>query len=278
MTERSLGWRLQAVLAGTAAVYLVLAAVGLFFFIYKTLVLPVFLVYALALPHAKRAEYLRAWVPFLAATVLFDLLRGWIFVAVQAGYRPVLWVYVIRWESALFGVPALPLLFRAHPAWADALAFVFHAAHFVYFLLIATLVYHVDPARGRWLQRALLVTMGMGLVGYALAPTAPPWLAAEQGLLPPIGHRVVAFYQQYVGSQLHQAFDTNLVAAMPSLHTAFPVACAVVGARTFTRPVAVLLWLWVVCLSASIIYLGEHYGVDLLAGALVAVVAVRVTR
>lgn len=266
--------RIGLALAGWGLTYVLLGTVGFFFLIYKTLVMPVFIAYAAMVPEARRRAYLRAWVPFLAGTVLFDLARGGIYKAIQAGVRPVYTDYVIAWEQALVGVPALPLMLQDwRSPWLEGFAIALHVLHFVYFLLVGIVVWHVNEKNGLWLQRAMLLVMGLGLVCYFLVPTVPPWLAAEQGALPYVRHTVVGFYQAFI-PQLHYAFDTNPVAAMPSLHTAFPVACAIVGSRTFGRGVSALLWAYVVALAFAVVYLGEHYLVDVAAGAVFAAVCV----
>lgn len=269
-TQRKIG----LALAGWGLTYVLLGTVGLFFLIYKTLVMPVFIAYAILVPEARRRAYLRAWVPFLAGTVAFDLLRGGIYKAVQAGVRPEFTDYVIAWEQAFVGVPALPLMLQdLRSPVLEGAAIALHVLHFVYFLFIGIIVWHVNEKNGLWLQRAMLLIMALGLVCYFLVPTVPPWLAAERGALPYVRHTVVAFYQAFI-PQLHYAFDTNPVAAMPSLHTAFPVACAIVGNRTFGRLVGVLLWAYVAALGLAVVYLGEHYLVDVAAGAVFAAVCV----
>ncbi|MGE0450322.1 MAG: phosphatase PAP2 family protein [Vicinamibacterales bacterium] len=264
--------RIGLALAGWGVTYLLLGTVGLFFLIYKTLVMPVFLAYAAVVPEARRRAYLRAWIPFLAGTVAFDLARGGIYKAVQAGVRPEFTDYVIAWEQAWVGVPALPLILQQwHSPVLEGAAIALHVLHFVYFLLIGILVWHVNERNGLWLQRTMLLIMGLGLFCYFLVPTVPPWLAADRGVIPQVRHTVVAFYHAFI-PQLHYAFDTNPVAAMPSLHTAFPMACAIIGCKTFSRPVGALLWGYVVALGLAVVYLGEHYLVDVAAGAVFAAV------
>jgi membrane-associated phospholipid phosphatase len=257
---------------------IVLGVVMLFFAAYKTLFVPVLLVAALAIPAVRQAAFLRAWLPFLTATILFDLTRGGIFHLVQAGARPIYIDYVMRWESALVGVPALPLIAqRVSSPWLDGIALTFHLAHFVYFLAIGIWIWLRDPKTAAWWQRAMVLTMLLGLLGYIAVPTAPPWLAAEAGAIPPLRHAVAAFYGQFM-PQLHQAFDTNPVAAMPSLHTAFPVVCALIAQRMVGWRGRVLLWLYVAGLAWAVIYLGEHFLVDVLAGAVTAGAAVWITK
>ena len=97
----------------------------------------------------------------------------------------------------------------------------------------------VPPAIGLllWLRRSpgfvpytfsIIVTLCIGLVINFLVPTAPPWLAADAGYLPPL-RRLVAEVLNHVVPGSFATGDSvggpNDVAAMPSLH--FAIICIV---------------------------------------------------
>lgn len=63
--------------------------------------------------------------------------------------------------------------------------------------------------------------------------------------------------------------DPNPIAAMPSLHQAFTLLMALVLWRE-RRWLGVLGGLYALAMGASLVYLGEHYLVDVLAGAALA--------
>ncbi|MGH9240468.1 MAG: phosphatase PAP2 family protein [Vicinamibacterales bacterium] len=250
--------------------------VGLFiggtrFFVYKTAVLPVFLVYGMLL--RERVAFARDWVPLLAATLLFDALRGAIYVAIASGSHDYYVEYVIALEQAVLGVPAVPVLLQTMRAPAlDLAAVLIHGSHFAYFLLFGLVLWHARREHFPTFRRALVLVMAFGLVGYWAIPTAPPWLAAQQFDLPPVEWIVSGVYTHRL-PELHRAFDTNPVAAMPSLHAAFPLMCALVGWQAYGRRIGTILSIYAALVAFSVMYLGEHYGVDVLAGVLVAVLA-----
>ena len=100
-------------------------------------------------------------------------------------------------------------------------------------------------------------------------PTVPPWMASGYyAMIPPIQHISMEIYNLALPT-LQEAFDVNPVAAMPSLHTALPVLCAAIGVHEFGRR-ALPLFGWAALVVLAIAYLGEHYLVDALAGALLA--------
>jgi hypothetical protein len=150
-------------------------------------------------------------------------------------------------------------------------------AHWSWFIvphgsLAYILVRH--PAR---FPRAAVMTYAVFNIGasvYWLAPTAPPWyaasMAAEGGEGPPAVRRLMVeygelFWRDGWGS-LYSVFGGNPLAAMPSLHFATSVMAALLLAEV--GPVAGALgFSYAATLGFALVYLGEHYAVDLLAGA-----------
>ena len=133
-----------------------------------------------------------------------------------------------------------------------------------------------------WLRRPALFPRGaaqmyavfdLGLIGYWALPTAPPWYAAEAGALgdgDPALRRMMrehgeAFWKT-AWSPLYDVLAGNPLAAMPSLHFATSLMAAHLLREA--GPVSGALgWAYAIGLGFALVYLGEHYVVDLLAGA-----------
>ena len=151
-------------------------------------------------------------------------------------------------------------------------------AHWAWFLVphgtvAYTLVRH--PAR---FPRAAVLTYAvfdLGASFYWIVPTAPPWFAAAEGderggrdgaevrrMMVEYGEH---FWQDGWGP-LYSVFGGNPLAAMPSLHFATSLMAALLLAEA--GPVAGALGAtYTATLGFALVYLGEHYVVDLLAGA-----------
>jgi membrane-associated phospholipid phosphatase len=243
----------------------------------KTAVMPIFLLYALVL--RRRAAFVTDWLPLLAGTVLFDAVRGGIFFITIRLHLPVYAVYPIELEHAVFRTPAAPLilqLWRTH--WLDVAAVTVHASHFAFFLLFGLVLWHLRPDHFARFRRALLLVMLIGLAGYVAVPSIPPWMAAVRfHLLPPIDHVVAQIYNRSF-PELYGVFDTNPIAAMPSLHVAFPVTCALIAFQAYGKRTGLVFSAYALVVTLAVIYLGEHYAVDVVAGVGVAVTAVVVGR
>jgi membrane-associated phospholipid phosphatase len=134
----------------------------------------------------------------------------------------------------------------------------------------------------------------LGAVIYWLAPTAPPWWAAAHGRIeplsdqvsvgefgeidassiatPPVRRIMLEYGETFWGSRWQDLYDVlggNPLAAMPSLH----FATSVMAARLLSEvdPVAGAAgWTYAGTLGLALVYLGEHYLVDLIGGAALA--------
>jgi membrane-associated phospholipid phosphatase len=108
----------------------------------------------------------------------------------------------------------------------------------------------------------------LGSVVYVVVPTAPPWWAAEKGRLTGTRRVMVEVGERFWGRLWRPLYDFlggNPVAAMPSLHFATSVMAARMLAET--GPAAATVgWTYAGTLGFALVYLGEHYAIDLIAG------------
>ena len=117
----------------------------------------------------------------------------------------------------------------------------------------------------------------LGAVFYWAIPTAPPWWAALHGDLEDdqtvhMRRMMIEYGEQFWGDRWGDLYDVlggNPLAAMPSLHFATSLMAAHVLAET--GPVAGALgFSYAALLGLALVYLGEHYVADLIAGAALA--------
>jgi membrane-associated phospholipid phosphatase len=153
-------------------------------------------------------------------------------------------------------------------------------SHWVWFFFPhGTVAYVLIKHREQFPRAAARVyaTFDIGVIGYWAIPTAPPWYAAQQGLMedgrtPELRRMMVEYGEQFWRqgwAPLYGVLGGNPLAAMPSLHFATSVTAAHVLSDT-GRLAGVLGWTYAATLGIALVYLGEHYVVDLLAGAALA--------
>ena len=118
--------------------------------------------------------------------------------------------------------------------------------------------------------RQMAGAFDLGCAIYIAVPTAPPWWAAENGYTGDdrIHRRMLEVGEETWGRawpRLYDSFDGNPWAAMPSLHFGASVLAAILLTESSPRAGAVG-WTYAGTLGLALVYLGEHYVVDLLAG------------
>lgn len=265
-----------AVYVGTIAV---VTASGGYDFLPKVAAVPAIILVALVL---RRGWFVvRDWAVFLALILLFDAIRGLIYQVIARFDLPVYMEYVIDWEYRLVGGRIFPVVFqdwlRGTPfqSVVDGVLTFVHSTHFVAFVLIGIAIWLFRPHGFLRFTTAVVWCVYGGLLLYFLVPTVPPWMAAGVfGVIPSVNHISAEIYAESVPA-LQSAFDVNPIAAMPSLHTAMPTVSAVVAFIYFGRR-SWPIFLYPLLVFSSILYLGEHYLVDVLAGLLLAGVVIAV--
>lgn len=117
----------------------------------------------------------------------------------------------------------------------------------------------------------------IGAVFYWLVPTAPPWWAAahghhEEGETIRVRRMMIEYGTQFWGRRWESLYDVlggNPLAAMPSLHFATSLMAARLMGEV-GRVAGVVAWSYTGLLGLALVYLGEHYVIDLIAGAALA--------
>lgn len=143
-------------------------------------------------------------------------------------------------------------------------------AHWLWFMVPhGSLLYIMLRRRERFDRSAVMTyaVFDLGAIMYWLAPTAPPWYAASEEVAV---RRMMVEYGEFFWKDgwgpLYSLLGGNPLAAMPSLHFATSMMAAQLLSET--GPVAGAVgWSYTATLGLALVYLGEHYVVDLLGGA-----------
>ncbi len=204
-------------------------------------------------------RYLGGFLAFVAARAIVD----------DYGL-PTRWNYPIAWDRFLFGeVPTVTLqralLTPGHWDWFDYAMVTVYLTYFLMPPTVLVLLWRVWP---HWLRQYVSATLALFAVStliHFLAPTAPPWLAAREGMLPGVTHLGAAVFGVVAPAtyQYGVGISGNVVAAMPSVHLGVTTLMAAALWPTPLRWPAVL---YVPLMGLAIVYGAEHYVVDGLAG------------
>jgi membrane-associated phospholipid phosphatase len=214
----------------------------------------------------------RDWLPIVLVLCAYDFTRGAAdSLGVGVHYHP-----MIDFDRAVFfgAVPSEWLqthLYdpRVLSGWNVAFTLVYTSYFVVPFALAGVLWARDRLAFLRFVKRLVSLALA-GVVTYIAFPAAPPWLASEEGL---IGHveRTTSNGWELLGGGTAALFSegqagVNLVAAVPSLHSAFTALVAMFlwpRVRPALRP---LLALYPLAMGLTLVATGEHYFFDVLLG------------
>ncbi len=221
------------------------------------------------------------WLPFFAILAGYDLARG---AADGLIFEP-FFLPQIEVDRFLFGgqVPTVWLQERLWTPgtlpWYGVVAWVVYMSHFFATPLLAAILWKLDRPRFRRYAITVALLSLAGFATYALYPAAPPWMAAERGLIPPVDRVIPQVWGQLgiparfgvVGTGYEYAND---VAAVPSLHAAFSLLiCLELWGSARRWWLRALLVAYPLTMAFALVWGGEHYVADLLLGWIYAVAA-----
>ncbi len=191
-------------------------------------------------------------------------------------------VSLIHWERVLhiFQEPQIQSWFVGYSTFMQFWNTFYGTAHFVLTAVVFIWLYRAKPVSFPLWRNVLLATTALAIIGFSLFPLMPPRLLDSQTLyggariaesrgIEPFG--IVDSLEKFGGPW---SFDSgaiqkvsNQYAAMPSLHIAWSVWCAlVVWQLTRRRWARVLIAIYPVLTLFGIVVTGNHYFLDALGG------------
>ena len=265
------------IFAGTIIIYLAaiaaLTLTGHFTFFTKTAIIPILFIASFLA--GRFVPFVKEWSVYISLVILFDAIRGYIFVLINKFQIPVWANYVIDPEKSLFnGKIASEILQNAFYDPTNISAFdkfmtFTYGSHFAFFILFSFLIWFNRKEAFNQFKNGILIVMYSGLLGYFLIPTIPPWIASlDLDLLPEL-HIIYMKIYNTISPELRTAFDTNPIAAMPSLHSAFPFFITLVAFRHYKWK-GIISLIYTLTVFLSLVYGAQHYILDIAGGILIA--------
>ena len=213
------------------------------------------------------------WLPLLVILAAYDLIR-----ANAASLVPRAHLEPMIWFDELVGGGTIPTVrlqdawfHPEDPGWFDYACLVVYASHFFAAITVGAVVYFRANAQFvRYAYTFLLCSLA-GFATYVLYPAIPPWMASEQGAIPPTVRAPDVLWDHIGLDFLAKVFSgdpkySNPVGALPSLHAAYPMMFLLlfwaVGGRRW-RPVLVA---YTLAMAFVLVYFAEHYIFDVIVG------------
>jgi membrane-associated phospholipid phosphatase len=215
----------------------------------------------------------RDWLPFMAMILAYDLLRG-----ASDGFVSHPHAQPQLGFDKLVGGGELPTVALqnayfdrfGHLQWWDWAAWAVYSTHFLVTVVVAAVLWRTQRERFRRFRTRVVTLAFAAIATFALYPTIPPWLAHGQGLAPAV-KRVSQHVANHLdlnrmGALFHSGTQyANKVAAVPSLHAAYPMLLLLFFWSTGWA-VRALLGTYVLAMGLAVVYVGEHFIFDVLVG------------
>jgi hypothetical protein len=236
---------------------------------------------AVVISRAAR-QFFRDWWFFLAGLVMWNLSGP---IAAQSPLRghPHL-DFMLNFDRVLFlgrdpvVVVQNAFAHRGHVGPLDVATSIAYNLHLAEPYIAGYLLWRINRTVYLQYAAAVLILLVVGFASFITFPAVPPWLAAEvYGKVPTVfnGFSVVLHWHPlpFHGTPLFYVFKFkgDAIAAFPSEHAAFPLLELLAFARCCGRRVVTTLAAWNFFVLFSVVYLGEHWVTDALAGYVYAV-------
>lgn len=233
--------------------------------------------------HATTQRFVLAFGVFIAYWIIYDSMR------VMPNYEvnPVHIAEPYYIEKAWFGLNmpegrvTLNEYFKTrHTPFWDITSGLFYLNWVPVPLLFAFWLLRNDKLLFLKFSYAFVFTNIVGFCIYYLYPAAPPWYVEQYGFElihgTPGNAAGLLEFDRLLGITLFAGMyqkNANVFAAIPSLHSAYPVLCLLYGWRLKKRWLNALFVIFVAGIWFSAVYSRHHYLIDVLLGGAVAVVS-----
>ena len=209
------------------------------------------------------------WLPFFAILWVYDFTRN---LAKHSPF-PVHSAAQIRFDKLIHDpIPTVwlqrHLYHPPHAALHDYAAWGVYMTHFFGTILVAAYLWKWAHPRFRRWRTVVLWLSAAGMATYVLYPAAPPWLSSAQGSIPHVEQIIPQLFRHMNISEVHslaEADFANKVAAVPSLHSAFPVLMLCFFWASGWRA-RIFFGVYSVAMAVTLVYTAEHYVADIVAG------------
>jgi len=227
------------------------------------------LVFAVVARQGK--DFIKDWTPPILLLLAYEYLR-----ALIPKINPHVHYYFMAKFDAFLFAGQLPtarlqhLLYNPNYLhWYDYLSGFLYSIFFAVPLCVAFILWLVDRDDFEGYVFGMVGLSYLSFLTYLVYPAAPPWLAAQHGIIPQIVHVSDVTFSQFPPfialPTVYKYIGPNLTAAVPSLHAAYPFFTPLFIGKKYPKTVPFLI-LYALGVAFAVIYLGEHYFFDVVLG------------
>jgi hypothetical protein len=229
-------------------------------------------------------KFITGFSIFIVYWIIFDYMKAF----PNYTFREVHIESLYNAEKALFGITTAAgrltpnEFFQQHHFMAgDLLSGVFYLCWVPVPLLFASYLFFKDRSLFLRFALAFFIVNMIGFVVYYIYPAAPPWYVQEHQFnfiaSTPGNTGGLKRFDELVGVPVFQSLyakGSNVFAAMPSLHSSYPVIVLYYGMKGRYRYASIIFAVIMAGIWCSAVYTSHHYVLDVLAGICCAVTGI----
>ena len=244
----------------------------------------VFIFNALFYISSGTRKFIIAFSIFIVYWIIFDYMKAFPNYLFNAVHIEDLYLF----EKKLFGINFDGLLLTPNEYWKlNTTSFLDVLTGFFYLMWIpvplgfAAYLFFKNRKYFIYFSLTFVWVNLLGFIIYYIFPAAPPWYVQEHGLKfisATAGNTAgLSRFDHYFNIQLFQGIyskGSNVFAAMPSLHSAYPVIVLYYGLKSRLKFINILFAVVMLGIWFAAVYNSHHYVLDVIAGVLCSLLAI----
>ncbi len=246
-----------------------------------TLVLIFNVLFYLSVPTRK---FILGFTIFIVYWIIFDYMKAF----PNYNFNPVHIADIYNFEKHLFGIHYKGQLLTPNEYWRvngntfiDVVSGIFYLCWIPVPLGFAAYLFFKNKAQFLRFSLTFVLVNLLGFVVYYTFPAAPPWYVQYHGLLfHPLtqGNTAgLAKFDSYFHANIFKSIyakGSNVFAAMPSLHSSYPVIVVYYGIKNRLGIINVFFAVVMLGIWFTAVYASHHYVLDVLAGITTAIAGI----
>jgi len=213
---------------------------------------------------------------FIVYWIIFDYMKAF----PNYNYNTVHIADLYNLEKRIFGINFNGKLLTPNEYWRvngttflDVLTGIFYLCWVPVPLAFAGFLFFKNRKQFLYFSMTFVLINLIGFVIYYLYPAAPPWYVEYHGFVfhahTPGNTAGLAKFDQYFHAGIFKSIyskGSNVFAAMPSLHSSYPVVVVYYGIKNKLGKVNILFAIVMLGIWFTAVYASHHYILDVLAG------------
>ncbi len=221
---------------------------------------------------------------FIVYWIIFDYMKAF----PNYLYKTVSIAELYNLEKSIFNINVNGILMTPNEYWIsnsnkviDVFAGMFYLLWIPVPLIFAGYLFFIDVKQFLYFSFTFLLVNCLGFVIYYLYPAAPPWYIQQHGFEfianTPGNTAGLARFDSFLGLPVFESIyskSSNVFAAMPSLHSSYPVIVLYYGLKNRLGLINIFFSVVMLGIWFTAIYTSHHYMLDVFAGILLAILGI----